>query len=121
MPAHKTKNHSKPTVESAGPPAIGFDAAEFFHFVEETGWSDEQKAEYITLVWNIVCEFVAMGWGVHPIQQAQETCGQSDKNCDLGPNGESDVIDSSHGELIEEFVRRTGDSARSDGEGVTDG
>ena len=120
MTAHTDEKHPKTAAKSAGPPALGFDAREFFEFVDETDWSDEEKTEYITLIWNIVCEFVAMGWGVHPIQQAKEDCGKPPENGSPGPLSAPDVVDSSHGELIKEFVRRSESLDRSSGIGVTD-
>ncbi|MEQ8602856.1 MAG: hypothetical protein RIB45_06025 [Marivibrio sp.] len=121
MTAHKTQKPPKTTPTKAGPPVLNFDPQEFFHFLEGTDWSDEQKADYVTLVWNIVCEFVAMGWGVHPLQQAKESCGKTVQSRVRAPLGAAEMVDSSHSELIEEFVRRNGESAPSGGEGVSDG
>lgn len=101
--------------------AVSFDTAEFMHFLDDTDWSDEQKAEYISLVWNIVCEFVALGFDVHPLQQAQENCGQHPKTSADKPLTGSSVVDSSHNNLIEEFVRRSDLETVSGGEGVSDG
>lgn len=120
MTAHTDEKHPKTTAKSAGSPALGFDAREFFQFVDETDWSDEEKTEYITLIWNIVCEFVAMGWGVHPIQQAKDDCGKPPENGAPGSLSAPDVVNSSHCELIEEFVRRNENLDRSSGIGVAD-
>lgn len=100
---------------------VSFDAAEFMHFLADTDWSDEQKAEYISLVWNIVCEFVALGFDVHPLQQAQENCGQHPKTSADKPLTGSSVVDSSHSNLIEKFVRRNELETVSGEEGVSDG
>lgn len=90
------------------PLSIEFDAAEFVHFLNEADWNDEQKAEYVTLVWNIVCEFVALGWGVHAVQQAQTDCGKLPDSHANSVRSGNDVIDFSHGDLIEEFMRKSG-------------
>ncbi|MEQ8287856.1 hypothetical protein [Thalassospira sp.] len=101
--------------------SVEFDALEFMHFLEETDWTDEEKAEYIALVWNIICEFVALGFGVHPIQQAQEDCGKRTPSSTQPPLAAAAVVNSSHGNLIEKFVRLNGVESLSDGEGVSDG
>ena len=106
---------------ASGPPSLEFDAAAFAHFLDDTDWSDEEKAEYIALVWQIVCEFVALGWGVHPVRQARITCGKLPETRAEEALAASSVIDSSHGHLIEKFMRRSGDDPGSGGEGVIDG
>lgn len=100
-------------VKGANGLAINFDAAEFVHFLEDTGWTETEKAEYASLVWNIICEFVAHGWGVHPMQQAQGFCGKGQETEAIPALQSTDVIKSSHGNLIDEFVRRNGESADS--------
>lgn len=56
--------------------AIQFDAAEFVHFLEDADLSSAQKIEYVRMIWDIVLQFVDLGFGLHPIQQA---CGQFDE------------------------------------------
>lgn len=103
---HKTG--ARETGPASGPLSLEFDAAEFAHFLSETGWSDEQKAEYVTLVWQIVCEFVALGFNVHPVQQARIACGKPAEICAESANSGADVVQFSHGDLIEEFMRLNG-------------
>lgn len=86
-------------------PYVEFDPAEFVHFLAETGWTDEQKAEYAKLVWDIVCEFVAMGFGVHPLQQAQNSGGKLPEPGDEAPGQTPEMVHSSHGQLIKQFMR----------------
>lgn len=122
---HRNEFNTK-TGTSASPPAHGrnaveFDPVEFLHFLDGTDWTDEQKVEYATLVWNIVCEFVSMGFGVHPIQQAQDACGKPETSGTLPPSAEADVVNSPHSEIIEKFVRLNGSESVSNGEGVIDG
>jgi hypothetical protein len=103
-----------------GPPALSVDIEEFTRFLDETGWSEEEKAEYVTLVWNIVCEFVALGWGVHPLQQAEKTCGElSDSGADPA-SAASEMVDCSYGNLIEKFVRLNGPETGSGVGGIID-
>ena len=115
---HQTGSHT--TSPASGPLSLEFDAAEFAHFLHETGWSDEQKAEYVRLIWNIMCEFVALGWGVHPVQQAQDTCGEIAENCGDSVSSGADVVNSSHSELVGEFMRLNGSAPASGAGGVVD-
>jgi len=58
-------------------PVLEFDAEEFWHFVESFDLSDEEKREYLETVWSIIADFVDLGFGIHPIQQA---CGKLTEN-----------------------------------------
>lgn len=61
-------------IHETGPPesdlALQFDAQEFAHFLAGTDWTEDQKIEYIRIVWNIMCAFVDLAWGVHSIHFA---------------------------------------------------
>lgn len=65
----------------SGPPTITVDLAEFEHFLEGTGWSDAQKREYLEMLWRIVSEFVALGFGFHPVQHAMSTRTEDEESC----------------------------------------
>ena len=85
--------------------ALSFDAAEFMHFLEGTDWSDEQKAEYITLVWDIVFELVMLGITVKAPDTPQNICGKlSENGSDKGIQSRG-MVNLSHDQLIEEFAR----------------
>ena len=99
-------------------PVVEFDPAEFLHFLDGVDWSDAEKREYITLVRNIVREFVALGFGVHPMQQAQKACGElSETPRNPGPSAPS-MIDSSHHDLIKNYMRLNGPEPGSGAGGV---
>jgi len=106
--------------EDENPLSLSFDATAFMHFLDETDWSEEQKAEYLALIWEIVCEFVALGFDIHPIQQAQKACGKSDINGGDPAIDASDVVSCIHSELMEEFVSLNGLESDTDAGGVTD-
>ena len=57
-------------------PAVTLDYKLYEHFLEDTGLSEDQKREFLAALWSIICEFVAMGFEVHPVQQAQNACGR---------------------------------------------
>lgn len=63
--------HTKP------PGTLSFDPELFIHHLESWEGSDEEKAEYLELVWQIVVQFVDLGFGIHPLSAAmQKSCGQ---------------------------------------------
>ena len=70
-----------------------FDPREYLHHFEDADMTEEQKIEYIELVWNMMSEFAAIGWGVHPVQQAMEARARDKKS-------EQDTIRS----VVREFV-----------------
>lgn len=108
--------------ESGQPPLeVKFDAAEFMQYLDSTDWPDDQKIEYLKLVWTIVCEFVALGFGVHPIQQAQELCEQLSENASQPTIAASPVVNSSHHDLVKEFVRLNRVDVPPGAGGVADG
>lgn len=82
--------------------AIQFDAQEFAHFLDESDLTHEQKLEYIQTIWGIVLQFIDMGFGIHPIQQA---CGQFDEAAVLCGEADSDALDSPHPEFCKDFER----------------
>ncbi len=61
-------------------PIITVDIEKYEHFLEESDWSDEQKAEFLQALWNITFEFVSLGFGVHPLQQIENDCGERSEN-----------------------------------------
>ena len=101
--------------------AASFNAVEFMHFLDGADWSDKEKSEYLALIWEIVCEFVMLGFDVHPLQQAQKNCGKPSKTGADKPMTDSGMIESSHSHLIEEFMCRSELETVSGEEGDSDG
>lgn len=52
------------------------DYERYAHMLDDSDLSEEAKQEFLQTLWSIICDFVAMGWGVHPVQQVEKTCGQ---------------------------------------------
>ncbi|WP_420722469.1 hypothetical protein [Hwanghaeella sp. LZ110] len=125
MTAHKNKTEFNTKTAKQGPPATGggameFDPAEFYHFLGETDWPDDKKAEYITLIWTIVCEFVALGFDVHPVQQARNACGKQPETRTESAFSDDDLLDCSYSDLIGKFVRLSGAEPGAGEKGVMD-
>lgn len=62
------------------PPVVFVDYERYAHLLDDSDASDEEKRAFLQALWEIVCQFVALGYGVHPVQQAQETCGKLPEN-----------------------------------------
>lgn len=41
----------------------------YAQYLESTDLSDDQKREFLDTLWNIIVNFVDLGFGVHPLQQ----------------------------------------------------
>ena len=55
------------------------DYEKYVHFLEAADWSEDQKREYAQMIWNIIVDFVSLGFGVHPVQQARKDCISANK------------------------------------------
>jgi len=64
----------------ANKPAITVDYEKYAHLLDDPDLSEDQKREFLQAVWNIIVGFVDLGFGVHPVQQAQDSCGESRKS-----------------------------------------
>lgn len=98
----------KPPTHERGPPqklALQFDAQEFAHFLDESDLTHDQKLEYIQTIWSIVLQFIDMGFGIHPLQQA---CGQFAEEAVLCGDPDSDALDSLHSDFCKDFERAGG-------------
>lgn len=69
------------------PKTLRIDTTLFQHHLDDWEASDEEKAEYLNLIWSIVLQFVDLGYGIHPLQQS---CGQHKQDrsaCDIRASG----------------------------------
>jgi hypothetical protein len=103
----------KAPTHERGPPqeklAIQFDARAFAHFLDESDLTEAQKLEYIETIWTIVLQFIDMGFGIHPLQQA---CGQFSESPALCGDADSDMVESSHSDFCKDF-ERVGQASRA--------
>ena len=61
-------------------PVITVDYEKYEHFLEDADLSEDQKREFLQALWQIIVGFVDLGFGVHPVQQAENACGQLREN-----------------------------------------
>lgn len=97
-------------------PALTVDFNEFAHFLDESDWTEEEKMIFLQKYWDIICDFVAIGFEVHSVQLA---CGQVSENDADGTFQPTPVLNSSHKHLIREFIKDASVSAIPGEEGVT--
>ena len=57
-------------------PVITVDYERYAHFLEDADLTEEQKQQFLESLWRIIVSFVDLGFGVHPVQQAQQACGE---------------------------------------------
>jgi hypothetical protein len=62
--------------EKPTPPTLTLDVDLYQHYLDNSDLTDAQKQELLETLWQIICEFVLMGFHVHPVQQAQQSSGK---------------------------------------------
>jgi len=53
-------------------PTLLLDVDEFQHYLDAADMTPDEKREVLETLWEIVCEFVMIGFGVHPVQQIKD-------------------------------------------------
>ncbi|MEO1151122.1 MAG: hypothetical protein AAFW83_09060 [Pseudomonadota bacterium] len=71
-----TKTYLQHTDKPATPSMITVDYEAYQHLLDDDTLSEDERREYLQAIWNIVVEFVSLGFEVHPLQQAQKARGK---------------------------------------------
>ncbi len=71
----------KPVMRQEGgaphPLVLSIDCAKYEHYLEDSNLTEGQKQEFLQALWNIIVNFVDLGFGVHPVQRAiAASCGK---------------------------------------------
>ena len=53
-------------------PTLTFDVEEFQHHLDGSNLTDAEKEELLKTLWEMICEFVFLGFGVHPVDHLRE-------------------------------------------------
>ena len=53
---------------------VEFDYARYAHHLDGEDMSEDEKRECLGALWDILSEFVQLGFDVHPVQQAGAAC-----------------------------------------------
>tara|TARA_Y100000588_G_C13598666_1_gene646085 strand:- start:145 stop:519 length:375 start_codon:yes stop_codon:yes gene_type:complete len=102
-------------------PSVTVDYEFYEKYLEESGWTEDQKREFLQILWNIICEFVSLGWGVHPLQQAKETkedCGKPPETEPEPAKTDHSLVHSLDSKFIKKFIAATGSEEDRGGKGV---
>lgn len=100
-----------PIQRSAADPAVlTIDYALYEDYLADADLTDDQKHQFLDALWSIICAFVDLGFGIHPLQQCDgaepiagpdmwsEPCGQND---DLRRIIAAEMLDSGMAPTIE--------------------
>jgi len=85
-------------------PTFSIDVQYYQTYLEDSNLSDAEKQELLETLWDIICELVQLGYGVHPMQQLDENCGQDKGDSGKSEKADSSALDSKHGSLIKAFM-----------------
>lgn len=77
------------------PPNLAIDIEVLEQCFADCNATDEEKQEYLELLWQIISEFVAYGWNIHPIQQVTDG-DNSSKNTHAETLLDMDMLQSLH-------------------------
>lgn len=116
MTTNTTATPGKPppskTTTSSNPLTLTVDTAEFIHYLNGSDWSYETKCAFLQTCWDIICDFVRIGFHVHPVQIA---CGQVSQTDDESAVRPATMVKSDHTQLIADFIENTSaDKVRSE-------
>ncbi|WP_419739587.1 hypothetical protein [Ruegeria sp.] len=53
-------------------PVLSVDCERYERFLRDNNLTDDEKREFLKALWTIIVDFVDLGFGVHPLQQACE-------------------------------------------------
>ncbi len=80
-------------------PSLTIDYELYWHYLDNSDLTDEQKREFLDALWSIIVSFVDLGFAVHPLQQAvdqNDETGACEQNAiirDFIAAGTPDVLD----------------------------
>lgn len=94
----------------------------YAHYLENADLSEDQKREFLDALWLIIREFVALGFGVHPLQQAQSGadthCGKPSENSGNLSKEALDQVQYSSQHLSNNFENSSALNSDTEDEGV---
>ena len=91
------------STKSAKRPIIEIDYARYEKLLDNPELPEEQRRAFLDALWRIMVEFVSLGYGIHPVQQALEGCGQDQEPNQKAPSGGQSKVCLSLSEITHEF------------------
>jgi len=92
---------SKP--EEQAPLEITIDYEKYLHHLNDSEATDEEKIAYIKMLAEILVNFVDLGFGINPVQQAQSSCGKAKEKPSKSALTAPDALYLHHQQLNENF------------------
>jgi len=83
---------------------ITVDYEAYAHLLDDPDLSEDQKRELLQALWNIITSFVDLGFGVHPVQLAKNSCGESPKNHAENTISTDNALESKDTDIRDQFT-----------------
>ena len=115
-PPTTRKDKSKPVLKDS--PVIAVDYEKYLHFFEHADMSEQDKIIFLQTLYDVLLNFVDLGFGVHPVQLAQKACGQVEKNPPKSALTASDEVKCNHSPIVDYFENAAASKAGATGQGV---
>jgi len=64
--------HARPPDGADSRPAVTVDIARYQALLDGEDLTDDQKRQFLETLWQIIVQFVDLGFGVHPLQAVQK-------------------------------------------------
>ena len=99
-------------------PVLEIDYAKYEQLLDDPDLTEKQKRAFIETIWNTIVTFVDAGFGVHPVQQAQNPCGKLTKNLPKPAVRAPDGVELSDAILLNKFEGAAVDKTDKAAEGI---
>lgn len=87
-------------------PTLSIDVQHYQKYLDDSSISDKDKQELLETLWDIICELVQLGYGVHPLQNIDNECGESIEKQEDSTLLSADMVNSLHSTLREHFTQK---------------
>ena len=92
---------------------VNVDFAAYLPYLEDEDISEDEKRAFLQALWGIITDFVALGFGVHPLQHIEDACGQVEKSPCSAPQAALDRVESKDTPFIETTAPEADSGAES--------
>ncbi|MCP1469475.1 hypothetical protein J3E64_001150 [Sphingobium sp. OAS761] len=89
-------------------PRVEIDLSIYAPLFEDDTISDDDKMALLNALWSMILSFAQIGWGVHPVQQAQSARGRHEIGCGKAAGHTDECTGESRDMLSSSFPMLTG-------------
>lgn len=79
--------------------ALAVDLTQYAHYLEDTDLSEDQRLAFLQSLYRIACEFVMLGFDIHPMQSVKNPCGKGVESI-----GNSPIFDQNQVSLMDRIL-----------------